>query len=78
MCFLRNLYALIQVMQEELLPNSTANGVRDFGDGMANAEVGMNLKTPVSLCDIIFTLLISVLFVRNMCCVQHFCVRCFL
>lgn len=51
LCFvlLSSSYALMQVMQEEVMPNFAANGVTNLGDGMANAEVEMNLKTPVSL-----------------------------
>lgn len=37
----------MQVMQEEIMPSFASNGVRDFGDGMANAEVEMGLKTQV-------------------------------
>jgi hypothetical protein len=43
---------LCQVMQEEVVPGFAANGVTGFGDGMANSEVGMNLKTQVSIFDI--------------------------
>lgn len=45
---LSNSYDLIQVMQEEVMPNFASNGVRDFGDGMANSEVGMSLNAQVS------------------------------
>ena len=44
-------------MQEEDVPGFAANGVSSFGDGMANAEVEMNLKPQVIVFDIAFALL---------------------
>ncbi|XP_024380823.1 RNA polymerase II C-terminal domain phosphatase-like 1 [Physcomitrium patens] len=39
-------YIIPEVMQEDVVPGFTTNGVKDFSDGMANMEVEMNLKTP--------------------------------
>lgn len=44
-------------MQEEVVPGFAANGVTGFGDGIANAEVEMNLKMQASIFDSTFTLL---------------------
>ncbi|KAG0582824.1 hypothetical protein KC19_3G088900 [Ceratodon purpureus] len=38
-------YIIPEVMQEEVVPGFAANGVTGLGDGMANSEVDMNLKT---------------------------------
>lgn len=36
------------MLPDGLVGNYAANGVQDFGDGMANAEVELNLKPQVS------------------------------